>query len=681
MKSNTPKQTLEDILPKSDDRLYRAIKALFQENVASDYISLFTYDTTNNSLNLKLFYDKNIDSAELIEEDKNPLFMSRPKGCIGKSVLNKTPTIHNYLTSDKDYDVEYDNPSRLKLRSQILFPIIENKELLGVIRFCATTKSNIKKYSSKDITSLNAHLSHLIEFINTLLSNNKTNTAITYQEDSSSSLEQNGKNSINDNSLLLFLSNTVHDIRTPANSLYGFLELLEEQIDDKRLKSFVTNAKDSASFINTLTNNILEAAKNRYNETQEEKTKVDTIPFLSDIINSFAANMLEKKIHYFITISPDIPKSIEIDRLKLKRVLTNLIGNAYKFTPQKRHIYVDIKWDNSNQSATFSIKDTGIGIDEKDQKKLFKSFTQAHNDIQKEYGGSGLGLSISANYISSLGGELKFNSIINEGSEFYFTIPLNVVDQAFSYEKFDTSNINITILTHYPDAKYPKFIHNLLVSFGVPKESIHRSDKIIDNSTHVISFEEKIDDTLLEAAKSGEFKLLLIEQKLFSLLKNEKLKEHLITSKNIYNGNTIHNLIYREKRLKVVVVDDNKINVTLLEFVLSDNNIDIHSFTDPKEALVYLKECNKPENRVDALFLDNYMDVMSGNELIEKYRNYEKRHNLEPITAISVSGDPQANLENNEFYDFFIQKPFNKKHIKEIIKSIDNKQSKTKERG
>ena len=645
------------------------IQYLLKNLIQSDVVSLFVYDRKTQNLNLKLFYDRKNDTFESIKNNDNYLSMIDPQGCIGKVFLTKSSAIHNYITSDKEYFKSYDNALNHKLKSQLIYPIMEDNELLGIFRLSTTIDGVLKKYTSKELALVNSALPYLVSIIKNIIAkeNNDNAFATNHFLDINDMLETKKEENIDDDNMLLFLSNTVHDIRTPANSLFGFLELLEEQITDKRLKEFVTNAKESASFINTLTDSILEITKSRYESTIATKTTITTIHFLSELANTFAAKMLEKKIHYFIYISPNIPKEVKVDTLKLKRILINLIGNAYKFTPLKHQINLKIDWDAAESRIKFSIKDTGIGIEKKDQKKLFKSFSQARDDIHKKYGGTGLGLAISAGYVADLGGELQLKSRIDEGSEFYFDIPIEIIDSSPSYEKFYNLEKKILILTGYTEAKYPKFIRNYLKKLGIPEDKIVISDEIQENATHVICFEEKITSQVLEDGKLNKFKLLLVEQKLFSLLNKEEVNGFNVTSKNTYNGDTIYSTIFSGKKLKVLIVDDNKINVTLLESMLAGEYLDISTFLDGEEAFKFLQDSAQDGKAFDILYLDKHMNGLSGTELLKTYRKYEALHGLKPIFAVSISGDPEIDKEEKKLYNVLINKPFNKNDVQEVI--------------
>ena len=111
--------------------------------------------------------------------------------------------------------------------------------------------------------------------------------------------------------------------------------------------------------------------------------------------------------------------------MKLKRVLINLIGNAYKFTPKGGNVTFKAKYIKDKGTLKFTIKDTGLGIPKERQQEIFKAFEQAHDDTKVHFGGTGLGLAISSKYVQELGGTLELESEVDEGSSFYFNIPVS----------------------------------------------------------------------------------------------------------------------------------------------------------------------------------------------------------------------------------------------------------------
>jgi len=644
---------------KNTIEMNRQIESLLMELTTSNYASLFIFDAENQTLYTK---------------DKEPSVfpMVAPEGCLGKVFLTKSSAIYNHLASDKDYVPKYDNHLKYKLKSQMLMPLIEKEQLVGIVRVSRSIKGVSKYYTNDDLEALGVAHSYLIKMTRTLTSKTHLNESKNYTEAIENNLHKNLKKEphIDDKNMLLFVANTVHDIRTPANSLYGFLELLEEQVEDKRLKEFVVNAKESASFINTLTDSILAKTKNRYEGSISKPMVVNTVKFFSDTVNTFTAKMSEKQIDYFIYIFPNLPKEIKIDTLKLKRVLINLIGNAYKFTPKEHRIDVVIDYNTQSKQMMIFVKDTGIGIEAEDQKKLFKAFSQATEETSMEYGGTGLGLAISAEYVSDLGGELKLHSRVGEGSEFYFDVTLDIVNEQLSYEKLHDLDKKIVILTDDLACKDAKYIRNYLIKLGMPSEKIIIADKIKKETTHLICFQHKMTKEVLALAASKKVKLLLIEERLFSLLKKKEANQFKIVSKNTYYGDALYSLVFSGKKTQVLIVDDNKINIKLLLSMLSTEYVEITTCSDGESTLNILKDAARQKNSFDVVYLDKHMPGVSGTKLLDSFRKYERENKLNPIFAVSISGDPEMSKVEKSLYNAFVNKPFNKQEVREVIKLL-----------
>ncbi|GEM_PF-505388 len=616
----------------------------------------------------------NPEKQQLYTRTKNKIELSiaPAKGCIGRVFLTKTPAIYNHLISDKEYVQSVDNPLNHRLRSQMLRPILKEGELLGIVRVSRTAQGTGRYYTADDqevLSLLDSYLAEMIEAIT------KRRIPVA-KEPSVKEIEeklQESHTQEDDKSLLLFLSNTIHDIRTPANSLYGFLELLEEQIEDRRLKEFVTNAKESAGFINSLTDSILAKTKNRYEGSISKQEVVNSVKFISDIANIFSSRVSEKQIAYYIHIDPTLPKELQIDKLKLKRVLINLIGNAYKFTPKGERIDLRVRYDSGQKRMHISVKDTGIGIEEENQKKLFEAFTQARDDTSMEYGGSGLGLAICAEYVAEFGGELKLKSRVGEGSEFFFDMAVNIIDETPSYPPFYNFKKKIVILTDKPQSDRVAHMVEYLTELAMPIEKIVISDTIPKDVTHLICFEHKITDEVLSLSGSSQVEVLLIEEQLFSLLNKKENSHFHIVAENTYYEHALHALVYSGKQVKILIVDDNRINVRLLESILGTECGEMISTFDGATALTLLKEAVEEHDPFDVLYLDKHMVGLSGTELLRAFRAYEKSKGIPPLFVASISGDPEVLEEERELYDVFVTKPFSKKEVRSVIQIAKDK--------
>jgi len=655
------KKSIEHIAQAKDrTEIAEKIEILLKELTKSDYASLLLFDKEKQCLHKY--------------GDPKTLSMLSIEGCIAKSFLTKTAKIYNHLISDRKYVEEYDNPDAYRLKSQMLMPVLEDNTFIGMIRVSRMIKADVKNYTKNDLEILHSIDSYLIRIIHTLT----TEFVLKTDEESLVKTEEKLTNIHKDsqatdaNDILLFLSSTVHDIRTPANSLFGFLELMEEQMKDKRLKQFVVNAKESADLINTLTNTILERTKNKYEGSLSKTVTVNCGDFLEKTANIFSAKMTEKKIDYFIFIDPKVPREIEIDSLKLKRVLINLLGNAYKFTPKGHQIECIATYDETKSKLKFQIKDTGIGIEEEAQKRLFQVFTQASDTTHMEYGGSGLGLSISAEYVSDLGGELKVKSRLGEGSEFYFTISVTATDCTMNCQALHDLDKNVLILTDDVKCKHADYMSMYLIKFGIPEKQIKIASKIEKETTHMICFEHKLSDEIYDFVEKNGVKLLQIEEKMFSMVHNEVANHYDIASKNTHYGFSIYQLIRDSSRVKVLIVDDNKINVELLMHMLTTECTSIVTSTESKKTLQIFENAIEEGEPFDIVYLDKHMPELTGLELLKQFREYEQKHRLKPMYAVSISGDPDVVEEEKELYDTFVSKPFSSKEVREVISQYKN---------
>ncbi|KIM07227.1 MAG: hypothetical protein KU38_10865 [Sulfurovum sp. FS08-3] len=592
-------------------------------------------------------------------------------GLAGYTLNTKKSAIFNHVTSEKYYEASIDNPSNMRIKGQIIVPLIQEEKIYGLARVSRSILFN-RNYTKTQLDMIKSIEGFLIKIINIMQGGNKAQSMDVNKQEVEEKITQAKKSSINDseeiNSTMLFLSNTVHDIRTPANSLYGFLDLMEEQIKDERLLGFIANAKESAQFINTLTDSILERIKYEKESSTSEPTVINTIKFFSNVANIFTANMFKKEIHYLIYIDPLIPKEIEIEELKIKRVLINLIGNAYKFTPKDKVIEFRIEYNALQKSLTFSVKDTGIGIAKENQEKIFEAFEQAQADTSIHFGGTGLGLAISAKYVQDLGGKLKLESEIDKGSNFYFAIPIRIIDESPAHLSFEDPTKFITILTDRPACIDANNMRKYLQDLSIADENIAISQSITPKTTHLFCFEHKLSEEIVKECKERNIKLVAIEEQLFSITKNPKYKNLKVISENSYYGDVLYSAVSSQRKPRIFIADDNKINVMLLKTILESEYCTIEYALDGQDALNTLIKGLKTSRPFDAVFIDKHMPSLSGIEVIEQYKEQEAKYKqIRPLKVISITGDPSISNEEKRLYDLIVSKPFSKSEIREAF--------------
>ena len=228
----------------------------------------------------------------------------------------------------------------------------------------------------------------------------------------------------------IFLANMSHELRTPLNAILGFTQLMNYSdnltLDQQKNLSIIQR---SGEHLLNLINDILDLSKIEAGRATLNDHEFDLLEFVSEIEEIFQLKAKEKELYLKVVIIPPIPQAIKSDRLKLRQILINLIGNAIKFT-KCGGVSVKVLFQKSQEKAflSFKISDTGVGIPPEDINKLFQPFVQTQAGIASSEG-TGLGLAISRKYVQLLGGDITVNSQLGEGTTFSFKIAVTPVDK------------------------------------------------------------------------------------------------------------------------------------------------------------------------------------------------------------------------------------------------------------
>ena len=229
-----------------------------------------------------------------------------------------------------------------------------------------------------------------------------------------------------------FLANMSHEIRTPMNAIMGMLEilLLATSLDEEQ-KDFVQTALDSANNLLVLINDILDISKIEARKLTFINKNFDFFQLLHSFLKSMKLQAEQKELSLTLDIHPDVPQNIKGDPDRIRQVLTNIVGNAIKFT-EKGQVSLHVSLlENENTKdkffVLFRVVDTGIGIEKAHQKTIFENFSQSDNSVTRAYGGAGLGLAISKQLCEMMGGTISVKSEPGAGSEFIFTISVDCI--------------------------------------------------------------------------------------------------------------------------------------------------------------------------------------------------------------------------------------------------------------
>jgi signal transduction histidine kinase/DNA-binding response OmpR family regulator len=223
-----------------------------------------------------------------------------------------------------------------------------------------------------------------------------------------------------------FLATMSHELRTPMNGVLGFTQLmLDTPLTDEQ-RNFMRTIEASGQSLLALLNDLLDYSKIEAGMLSVESQPCDLVRIVEGATSIMLPKTTAKGLELLVEIEPDVPRAVRGDEGRLRQILVNLIGNAVKFT-ERGHVLVSLRRLPSGE-IEFAITDTGIGIEESVQQKLFQRFVQADSSTTRRYGGTGLGLAICRQLVTLMGGEIGVRSKVGEGAMFWFRLPVEEVE-------------------------------------------------------------------------------------------------------------------------------------------------------------------------------------------------------------------------------------------------------------
>ena len=517
-----------------------------------------------------------------------------------------------------------------------------------------------------------------------------------------------------------FLANMSHEIRTPLNGIVGVADLLQTTSLNGEQSEMMRLLRHSVSVLRSLVDDVLDISKIEAGRLAIETVEFDLHATINALIRLLRPHALSKGLLLRALVDPAIDYNLRGDPHHLRQVLVNLISNAIKFTA-RGEIEVScclLAETTDSLRLRFAVKDTGIGISEDAQKRVFEQFVQADDSTTRRYGGTGLGTSIAKQLVELMGGVIGVNSTLNDGSTFWFEIPLLRASVPAHNESIVGSGreprVEASILVSPEGAE--DSLYSLMVSACGQVETVASANEVIPClrmlrargiGVATVAMTGDIVDacTVFENAtrEPSEFPIALmyvgsLQQGSMDALRLQRIEGAVSVRANadirIFK-NAIHAAVTREAKvgadvielgavlhqkrqpLRVLVAEDNSTNQAIIRHLLESAGHTVILAGDGEEALDRYEE-----DKADLALLDFNMPERNGIEVVTAIRTMEPRNVRLPIIILSASVTVEAReAARLAGADEFVGKPYEAANLLQVIDRLARRAIKTTRTG